>query len=709
MNSNGKAKMAWNQFLPFQTLFLYLTNFVKESCQDELGNYFKALFRLWTILFSMFLMPLVAWGQITVTGATSVDQCDRDNSDSNSYTISIKNDSGSDMTSLAVLAKLENLIGFSHLTGSTSIDVDGEIAFCTADPVISGGYSGACSPDPGEPYLSWDIDTLCSSSPFTLGDGETLNITFKLQTSSSAVSGSLQTYVDYDSSGSSMCDDTGVLGIDVNPGAVTITKTPTYFEAEPDDPVSWTITVENTGTGDIKNVEVTDVLEEGLTFDTATQGGDNSGQTTNWTANEYPALARMGSGEVLTMDIDATVGRCGGDLCAGRLENTADVRFGCYASPSPASYDTSVDGGTARAFIQHPSVPYLEFTPPDITFTSCSETQNVMFAIANIGKGIAYDVSIGVDFEGLVVSDVSTGASYNVGGKRFELVDSLAKSGDSGDSYTLSFDLTSSECNSFPAENLLWQNLYTDEDVSGQTFSHDEFRNIPSPGPTVTTATVGNIAATTATGNGNITDLGVSAPTAHGVCYATSANPTAPCTDEGAASATGAFTSSMTGLTSGTLYYVRAYAVNTAGTRYGLDVVFSTNTVPTVTTSEVTAVQSSSVVCGGDVSGNGGAAITERGVCWSLSQNPTTDDDCMVETVTGSGLGSFSTTIQPLRSSTAYYTRAFATNSAGTAYGTTKAFKTKMYFYLNAIPAISQSLMNEKSSGDDNIGSDDAN
>lgn len=97
--------------------------------------------------------------------------------------------------------------------------------------------------------------------------------------------------------------------------------------------------------------------------------------------------------------------------------------------------------------------------------------------------------------------------------------------------------------------------------------------------PTVTTQAVSSITSTSATGNGNITALGSTNPTAHGVCYGTSANPTSStgtCTDEGAASATGAFTSALSGLTSGQTYYVRAYATNSAGTSYGSDVTFTT-------------------------------------------------------------------------------------------------------------------------------------
>ncbi len=91
--------------------------------------------------------------------------------------------------------------------------------------------------------------------------------------------------------------------------------------------------------------------------------------------------------------------------------------------------------------------------------------------------------------------------------------------------------------------------------------------------PTVTTQAVSNIGETTATANGNITDLGSPNPTAHGFAYSPSDTTpdieTDSVTDEGAASSTGAFTSDLTGLTAGLLYYVRAYATNTAGTSYG--------------------------------------------------------------------------------------------------------------------------------------------
>ena len=102
--------------------------------------------------------------------------------------------------------------------------------------------------------------------------------------------------------------------------------------------------------------------------------------------------------------------------------------------------------------------------------------------------------------------------------------------------------------------------------------------------PTVTTQAITNIGTATATGNGNITDLGVPNPTGHGVCWSTSANPTIADskTNKGSASATGAFTADLTGLNEGTIYHVRAYATNTTGTSYGVDVTFTTAVSPTI-------------------------------------------------------------------------------------------------------------------------------
>ncbi|WP_340105445.1 FISUMP domain-containing protein [Rhodohalobacter sp. 8-1] len=100
----------------------------------------------------------------------------------------------------------------------------------------------------------------------------------------------------------------------------------------------------------------------------------------------------------------------------------------------------------------------------------------------------------------------------------------------------------------------------------------------------------------------------------------------------------------------------------------------SVPTAPTVSTSSVESINENSAQSGGNVTDDGGASVTERGVCWSLSQNPTTNDSC---TSDGSGTGSFTSSLTNLSSDTQYFVRAYATNGAGTGYGEEISFTTR--------------------------------
>ena len=199
--------------------------------------------------------------------------------------------------------------------------------------------------------------------------------------------------------------------------------------------------------------------------------------------------------------------------------------------------------------------------------------------------------------------------------------------------------------------------------------------------PTVTTSNITNITETTATGGGEVTDDGGSAVIARGVVWSTSSNPTLETKDgyttDG--SGTGSFTSDITNLTPGTTYYVRAYATNDAGTAYGNEVSFKTTfsetQLPSVTTENITNISVYSATGGGNVTNDGGATVTARGVVWSTSQQPTlTSNDGY--TTDGSGTGSFTSNLTGLEPNTRYYVRAYATNNVGTAYGSEINFTT---------------------------------
>jgi uncharacterized protein (TIGR02145 family) len=189
---------------------------------------------------------------------------------------------------------------------------------------------------------------------------------------------------------------------------------------------------------------------------------------------------------------------------------------------------------------------------------------------------------------------------------------------------------------------------------------------------TVTTTDPSAITSATATSGGNVIYEGGTTVTIRGVCWKTSANPTTANSLSTDGAGTGVFTSSLTSLSPGTTYYLRAYATNTAGTAYGDQKIFTTSVViPTVTTADVSNILVPNASCGGNVTSTGGATVTARGVCWSISPNPTTDNS---RTTDGTGPGSFTSTLFDLQSSATYYVRAYATNSAGTGYGTEKIF-----------------------------------
>lgn len=189
-------------------------------------------------------------------------------------------------------------------------------------------------------------------------------------------------------------------------------------------------------------------------------------------------------------------------------------------------------------------------------------------------------------------------------------------------------------------------------------------------------AIVSDVTATTALCGGYISDDGGAAVTARGVCWSTSQNPTVSDSHTTDGDGTGSFTSNITGLNPLTTYYVRAYATNSAGTSYGSQVSFTTTEalakVTTNVVSDVTIDNTNiNATCGGNVTDIGAYDVTARGVCWSTSQNPTISGS---HTTDGNGLGSFTSNITGLTGGATYYVRAYATNSAGTAYGNQVSF-----------------------------------
>ena len=194
--------------------------------------------------------------------------------------------------------------------------------------------------------------------------------------------------------------------------------------------------------------------------------------------------------------------------------------------------------------------------------------------------------------------------------------------------------------------------------------------------PTLTTTAASSITSTSASSGGTSINAGGGTITSKGVCWSTSQNPTTANSNTNDGTGTTNFTSSITGLSPNTTYYVRAYAVNSAGTGYGNQISFTTSAVaPTVTTQSVTSITINSAVGNGNVTALGAPNPTQHGVCWSTSQNPTIANS-KTELGARNTTGAFTSNITGLLPNTLYYVRAYATNTAGTSYGGEVSFTT---------------------------------
>jgi len=192
----------------------------------------------------------------------------------------------------------------------------------------------------------------------------------------------------------------------------------------------------------------------------------------------------------------------------------------------------------------------------------------------------------------------------------------------------------------------------------------------------VSTAAVTNIGGNTATCGGNITNDGGSTITSRGVCWSTNPDPTINDSTTSNGTGAGIFVSQLTNLLPNTLYYVRAYATNNAGTGYGSTMTFTTvsnTSLPVVYTSSIYNISNTSAVSGGNVSSDGGFSVLSRGVCWNTSPSPTINNNI---TSNGSGTGQYTSNVTGLLPNTLYYLRAYATNSNGTSYGDEVQFTT---------------------------------
>jgi len=206
--------------------------------------------------------------------------------------------------------------------------------------------------------------------------------------------------------------------------------------------------------------------------------------------------------------------------------------------------------------------------------------------------------------------------------------------------------------------------------IDSLTFSDSTSLHLPE----VTTLAVTSISYTTAQSGLTIKSVGGTTILDKGICWSITENPTIE--NNKIISSTAAV--NLTGLTPGTILYIRAYATNLGGTSYGEQISFTTLTpvLPSVeTVSALYNASTNKVLCIINVTSNGGCALTERGICWSTSKNPTINN---TKYASGTAIGQFYGMISNLSFEATYYIRSYATNCVGTTYGNELSVKPKM-------------------------------
>ncbi len=192
----------------------------------------------------------------------------------------------------------------------------------------------------------------------------------------------------------------------------------------------------------------------------------------------------------------------------------------------------------------------------------------------------------------------------------------------------------------------------------------------------MTSDSVSSIDSGYGTINGTVTAVGSSAITQYGFVYGT----TSSCTSQAIVGYTisqgSSFSYQLSGLSAGTTYYYKAYATNAAGTSYGSLNYFTTTAsaaTPTVATYSASDISGNSATLNGYIDSIGGYSITQYGFYYG------TTSSCTSQAIVGYSAdagNSFTLDLSSLSEYTMYYYKAYATNAAGTSYGSVYSFTT---------------------------------
>jgi len=199
-------------------------------------------------------------------------------------------------------------------------------------------------------------------------------------------------------------------------------------------------------------------------------------------------------------------------------------------------------------------------------------------------------------------------------------------------------------------------------------------RCVKNNGPFLYTDSLSNITDTSVVAHGFLYDGQGSAVTSMGFCWDTKPDPSYNDNFVTVGIFDTIFSAAIPYLTTGTTYYIRAFAVNATGVGYGNTLTIATKSpIPVIITTAATSITTTSARSGGNIINSKGLQITGRGICWSTHEHPTVSD---LKTSNGSGTGSYVSDLTGLTANTQYYIRAYVTTPAGDFYGDEISMKT---------------------------------
>ena len=252
--------------------------------------------------------------------------------------------------------------------------------------------------------------------------------------------------------------------------------------------------------------------------------------------------------------------------------------------------------------------------------------------------------------------------------------DGICNLGDAGTAKDFTYNATS-----LKASTTYYVRAYAENPVGVSYSNQMKFQTVGVPQVAeVETGTAVEITSSQAIISGNVVNLGnTSGLSQYGHVWGTMENPiiSNDKTQLGKTTSTGAYNSTLTGLSPNTLYHVRAYATNEIGTSYGKDITFTTSLADVVLlTGSVNNITHRTATCQGEITSTGGNTIQERGFCWGIASAPTVSDNTIVANTVSN---SFNANLSGLKESTIYHVRAYAKTSTGKVfYGNDVAFST---------------------------------